>query len=307
MTLHRPAIVRRKVRIDFDQLADGHWAPGGYFEDLLNIMSYFFPIGEKYFIDSVQYYEDRITDPVLKGQAKDFIYQEAMHTKQHIRSNVVLDQTRPYGSKIEKISKLLLVKTKWFTPRATQLAITCALEHFTALLSHYLLSRLDSFIALSDPSFGSLWAWHAVEETEHKAVCFDVYQHIFGKGILSYLNRVFAMIVVTISFLVAIVIGIYFIKKSQSNRPQEHLATDDSTEDSEAAKKRKTPYRQLVRLMKRSVSPNLYFDYFRPSFHPWDHDNSHFIEEWKRAFPDFGSSPRNKPHSNQDLASVESG
>jgi predicted metal-dependent hydrolase len=27
-----------------------------------------------------------------------------------------------------------------------------------------------------------MWLWHAVEEAEHKAVCFDVYQQVCGKG-----------------------------------------------------------------------------------------------------------------------------
>ena len=178
-----PDIIRRRIDIDFSLEGKHRWtSEAAYFEDILNVVSYFFPIGEKYFITSVQNYEDQITDPVLKQNVKDFIYQEAMHTKQHVRSNVVLDSIHSYGPAIEKISDFFLVKTRWLTPKATQLAITCALEHFTALLADYLLRTLEGFNSESNESFGPLWAWHAVEETEHKGVCFDVYQNIFGNG-----------------------------------------------------------------------------------------------------------------------------
>ena len=217
MTPERPSIVRRRVNIDFGELKRGRWTSDqSYFEDVLNAISYFFPIGEQDFIESVQHYEDRISDPVLKSQVKDFIYQEAMHSKQHLRSNVVLDQMHSHGDMISKVSEVILYKTRWFMPWATQLAITCAIEHFTALLSHYLLSRLDSFLSLSDSTFGALWAWHAVEETEHKGVCFDVYQHIFGKGILSYLHRVGVIAMVSICFLTVAIIGIFILRMGQT-------------------------------------------------------------------------------------------
>jgi hypothetical protein len=36
------------------------------------------------------------------------------------------------------------------------------------------------------------------------------------------------------------------------------------------------------------VPVKLYLDYYRPSFHPWDHNNVPLIEEWKRRYRDFG-------------------
>ena len=32
----------------------------------------------------------------------------------------------------------------------------------------------------------------------------------------------------------------------------------------------------------------LYFDYYRRRFHPWDHRNVDLIERWKNAYSDFG-------------------
>src|SRR5690554_7843610 len=60
-----------------------------------------------------------------------------------------------------------------------RLAITCALEHFTAILAHQVLTNPE-LIKGMHPGFKEMWRWHAVEETEHKAVAFDVYQQASG-------------------------------------------------------------------------------------------------------------------------------
>ena len=60
-----------------------------------------------------------------------------------------------------------------------RLAITVALEHFTAIMADELL-RNPEYEKLMDPEHAKLWLWHAVEETEHKAVAFDVYRAVGG-------------------------------------------------------------------------------------------------------------------------------
>ena len=199
-------IIRRRVNIDFESAKTPGWHPSRReLEDFLNAISFVFPPGEKFFIESVQNYQDRITDPVLKDQVKRFIYQEAMHTKEHNRANRVLDQSYPYGNDIEKFTGTILSLTQRFTPKAIRLAVTCALEHFTAILAELLLRNQEQFIAESDPAFAALWLWHAVEEAEHKAVCFDVYRQVVGKGPLSYIVRVGAMVSSTLFFLLTLV------------------------------------------------------------------------------------------------------
>lgn len=60
-----------------------------------------------------------------------------------------------------------------------QLAITCAFEHFTALLGGYIL-RHPEILATLDKDTIKLWVWHAIEEIEHRAVAFDVYRQVYG-------------------------------------------------------------------------------------------------------------------------------
>jgi predicted metal-dependent hydrolase len=150
-------IIRRRVNIDFESAKTPGWHPSRReLEDFLNAISLVFPPGEKFFIESVQNYQDKITDPVLKEQVKRFIYQEAMHTKEHNRANRLLDQSYPYGNDIEKFTGTILSLTQRFTPKAIRLAVTCALEHFTAILAELLLRNQEQFIAESDPAFAAL-------------------------------------------------------------------------------------------------------------------------------------------------------
>ena len=280
-----PPIVRRRVKIDFDQANAGRWSRDSReFENCLNAMSFFFPAGEGYFINSVQNVMDRITDPELKEQARRFIYQEAMHTKEHVRSNELLKKVHSYGEMMEKYSVLMLAPSRRFMPKSTQLATSCAMEHFTAMFADSILREQDHVIASNDPAFASLWLWHAVEETEHKAVCFDVYEHIYGKGLFAYLQRVLVMGFVSLAGLAALGAAFSLIKfkhwRETRNAPQVAKASESATAENFAAPK-------LSGLL--SFAPlNLYVDYYRRRFHPWDHKNGDLIEKWKEKYADFG-------------------
>jgi uncharacterized protein len=266
-------IIRRRVNIDFAAADAGAWSRRTTgFEHALNALSFVFPTGEAYFINSVRYYLGRIRDPVLKEQAERFIYQEAMHAREHGRANDKLRQFHAYGRQIERLVVPMLAFSRRCMPKATQLATTCALEHFTAMLADCLLRDQQRFIADSEPSFAALWLWHAVEETEHKAVCFDVYQHVCGKGAFSYLHRVIVMGAVSMLFLG--VLGVTFMRMKWRRSP------GGERRDGE-----RTP---TLGFLLHDVPLRMYFDYYRPSFHPWQQDNARLVDEWKTHFRSFG-------------------
>lgn len=278
-------IVKRRVHIDFDSAPATNWFPREpVTETFLNAVSFFLPAGEKFFIESVQHYKHKIAGPVLQDQVQRFVYQEAMHTREHINCNQMLSKTFRYGPKIEKIGEFFLNLARWFTPKAFQLAVTCAIEHYTAVLADNLLRNQARVIHNADPEFAKFWIWHAVEETEHKAVCLDVYQEVVGKGPFAYLLRVVAMLVTTMFLAGAVAIAVALIRRGQ---PSVQVPTKKSTERQVT----------ILELVKTLVPWQLYFDYFRPSFHPWDHQNAHLIEEWKKRFPDFGIASH-RPASN---------
>ena len=278
-------IIRRRVHIEFDGGNERAWlALNNGIEDLLNALSYYFEPSETFFIQSVQHYQDHISDAALKGEVGNFIYQEAMHTKQHNRCNKVMDHAHPHGPRITKLIARILGVMRRFRPRSTQLAFTAALEHFYAILSDFLLTYQKEFIRISDPAYSTLWLWHAVEETEHKAVCFDVYTHVHGKGLMSYLNRVVAMLLGTLFFAITLPIALWLIKKDVTPKlpappvDWSRVATPETLEKFKDC--------GFLGFLKLTFPLKAYFSYYKPSFHPWEHDNTHLIEVWKGQFSD---------------------
>jgi predicted metal-dependent hydrolase len=90
--------------------------------------------------------------------------------------------------------RLLARATRRTTPRG-RLAATSALEHFTALLAHFVLSD-PRLLEGAHPVMAALWRWHAAEENEHKAVAYDVYRQTGG----GYIERAAAMAIATVIF-----------------------------------------------------------------------------------------------------------
>mmetsp|Transcript_26787 Transcript_26787/g.50115 ORF Transcript_26787/g.50115 Transcript_26787/m.50115 type:complete len:224 (+) Transcript_26787:274-945(+) len=83
------------------------------------------------------------------------------------------------------------------------LGITCSLEHLTASLAEILLTTKEGRYVLESmsPSHRTLWVWHAIEETEHKAVAFDVYVAAGGW----YISRVFRHFTTTVVFILVMI------------------------------------------------------------------------------------------------------
>ena len=52
----------------------------------------------------------------------------------------------------------------------------------------------------AEEHYANIWRWHAFEETEHKAVAYDVWNTAMGQGIYAYLLRSFGLVAATIVF-----------------------------------------------------------------------------------------------------------
>ncbi len=160
---------------------EGEWLDDNAFlTAVFNGMSITFPAGEKFFIDSVRHYANDISDPKLKEDIRGFCGQEGFHRREHQLYNEALCSARGYDlAKLEgKLTRRLRWAQKNLSP-LQNLAITVAIEHFTAVLAELLL-RSDSIMNRAEPSMRELWRWHAAEEMEHKSVAFDVYRAVGG-------------------------------------------------------------------------------------------------------------------------------
>ena len=259
--------VRRdlKFKLPAERIVDWHEAGGPHISLFMNTLSLFFPVGERFFIDSVRHYRDRVTDPELKKAVTAFIGQEAMHGREHQEYNEALFAAVPQTVGMERNVARLLGFLQRRLPASLQLSTTIALEHFTAILADALLSK-PSVLEGTDPRFAALWRWHALEETEHKAVAFDVWQTVMGRGPRAYVTRSTTLVAATVIFW-SIAIP-YYLRVLQSQRRLTDLRGWRSF-----LRYGFTRERVLLGL----VGP--WADYFRPGFHPWDHDNRHYLED----------------------------
>ena len=259
--------VRRDAQFELPADRAHDWVGDGgvQFTQLMNTMSLVIPVGERFFIDAVRHYRDQITDPDLKKAATAFIGQEAMHGREHDEYNARLIARLPSAAVFEKRVKALL---DWFassTPPSMRLSTTIALEHLTAIMADGLLQ--DPRVSeKAEKGYSALWRWHALEETEHKGVAYDVWEATQGRDAAAYANRAFGLIAATAIFWSMVIPHfLNFVR-------QEGKLTD--------AKGWKSFYRMAfgeVGFLRKMARP--WLDYFRPSFHPWDDDNSHFLAE----------------------------
>ena len=254
--------------LDFDLPADRvhDWVGNGgvQFTHLMNTMSLVIPVGERFFIDAVRHYRDQLTDPELKKAATAFIGQEAMHGREHDDYNAQMFKRLPSAAVFEKRVKALLDGFQNNTGPSLRLSTTIALEHLTAIMANGLLQ--DSRVTeKAEPGYHALWRWHALEETEHKGVPYDIWEATQGKGARAYAIRAMGLVVATAIFW-GMVIPHYigFIR-------DEGKLTD--------LKGWRAFWKMgfgEVGFLRKMALP--WFNYFKPDFHPWDEDNSHFLE-----------------------------
>ena len=184
----------RAPRFDFSQVPR-HWlAESGLATHIANSANLLFPSGERFFVRSVRRYLDRVTDPDELAAVKGFCGQEGRHAKAH---EDWFDAMRAQGYDIDGFLRWY-EKVAWKTlePRFSgemALAITAALEHYTAILAEGALA--DGMLErAAHPEMQRLLLWHAAEEIEHRAVAFDVLQKVDPR----YRTRALGMVVATL-------------------------------------------------------------------------------------------------------------
>jgi predicted metal-dependent hydrolase len=236
----------------------------------LDNLSIFFPAGERFFVRSVRAHQPLVRDPALEREVRAFCGQEGVHAREHEFYNGLLKR---HGYPIEDMEKRVEAILSRVIERTTddlQLAVTCALEHFTALLGGYLLDD-PRLLEGAHPVMAALWRWHAAEENEHKNVAYDVYRAAGG----DYATRAYAMVGATVIFWAKVL-----EHQARMMKAADILYSPDE-------------WVALVRFL--FVKPGgmqrlipLYLQYFRPGFHPSQIDSETRLEAWRA---DFATSP----------------
>jgi len=264
-------------RISFDETLANlpkHFAGDGdlIMSHLAAGLSSTFPEGEEFFIRSVRRYRDQITDPKLKRQVAGFIGQEAVHGREHRVMNARLDALGYPASANEKRVKRGLGLQERLTSAEACLAHTAAVEHITATLAELILTNADVRASFG-PEVGPVFTWHALEESEHKAVAFDVYRAVGG----SERERVRMMRLTRWAFVVSTTLQV-----------GASLLGDRTTYQ---RGRLRTSWRRFKAspIMQRELWDQLK-DYERPDFHPDDSDTTELVATWRaELFGDTGT------------------
>ena len=236
-------------------------------------LSAVFPDGEDFFVRSVRRFRDDVTDPELKRQVAGFIGQEAMHGREHRAFNDRLDQLGYPAKRFERITKWGLAQRERLLSPKSNLAATAALEHFTATLAELLLTSEETRAMFGHAEVRNLFLWHALEESEHKAVAFDVYRAVGGTERM----RVITMNLITVGFIVGMTVQVIvsMLRDRATYNPFRLFRS--------LRRLRRAPF------MQRELWDQLR-EYNRPGFHPDDRDTTALVEQWRaELFGDAGT------------------
>ncbi|MEN3979718.1 metal-dependent hydrolase [Acinetobacter sp. CWB-B33] len=255
-------ITVRRLHFNPKAIRRHYFANSPVMSHLLTALSSTFPIGEQFFVHSVRNVRDQVQDPTLQAQITAFIGQEAMHSKAHAEFN---DAWRRDDYNLDRFQAWLARKDSYIKnlhPKI-QLAITCAFEHFTALLGGYILQHPEVLSTLDDDAM-KLWVWHAIEEIEHRSVAFDVYQAVYGddkirKMIMRSVTTGFA----SLTFYSASRLFLQDQKKSLPKVGGNLFGV------------------YLLGKMLLQMFPE-YLSYYKKDFHPAETDYSQIIQYWKK-------------------------
>jgi hypothetical protein len=264
-----PARMVPTRRISFEESLQDlprHFAADGdlILSHLAASLSAVFPDGEDFFVRSVRHYRDQITDPELKRQVNGFIGQEAMHGREHRAFNDRLDQLGYPTKRFERITKWGLELRERIAPPKANLAATAALEHFTATLAELILTNEEARALFGHDEVRNLFLWHALEESEHKAVAFDVYKAVGG----SERMRVWTMNFLRFGFVAGMALQVIV-----------SLIGDRSSCRNGNLRRSWRRFRRSP-IMQRELWDELK-DYNRPDFHPDDRDTTELVERWR--------------------------
>ena len=262
-------ITVRDERFNRATKPDRWWAGDAFGTAWHNALSATFPRGEAFFIEAVKAHRDG-ADSRLEAEIRAFVRQEINHTREHIAFNRL---AADHGYDIKAIDKRveeLLAMTK-DRPVIFNLASTMALEHYTAMMAAEFLANPAHFDD-ADPEVRAMWEWHAVEEIEHKGVAFDTWNHATRNWskVKRYKLRTLMMLIVS-----------YHFFRNRWTDSLELLAQDGIT----GWKARWGLFKYLT------ISPGVvrrifpaWLAYFRPGFHPWDHDDRALIGRYEGEF-----------------------
>lgn len=258
------SIQPRKFTFESDDTLDSepkYWLGNSkIFTHFENMFSIAIPPGERFFIRSVRYYEDRVTDPEHKKLIKAFILQEGLHRNAHNEFNSSLER---HGVNVESETRFFEKSIEFgekIVPARVKLAATAFAEHLTAVGAHEIMDN-PRIAEIYTPATFRFWQWHATEELEHRAVAFDLLKVVK----IGYVTRVLSAVGLA---LVMFIFGLFSFLRLMWRDPK-RIDREEITNLNKA-----------IKIMNTRSMITMLFQYFKPSFHPWDIAPPRNLDNW---------------------------
>ena len=257
------SITSRNLIVDRNAVNPRWWhggdpVPTAFF----NALSATFPQGETFFIEAVRRFRDQ-ADTKLREQIATFIQQEAAQTREHVAFNRLIKGSGYDTAAMDAYTRHRIDIARARHPIA-QLAVTVALEHFTAIMAHALLADPQPMPG-APRDVVRLWQWHAIEEIEHKGVAYDTYLAATRQlsGFRRWAIRCNVMLIISFQFW-----------RSNCRHMADFFRQDGIN-----------TLRTWLRVLKfLLVKPGMlrkiflpYLSFYRSDFHPWLHDDRALI------------------------------
>ena len=177
------------------------WIPDEVFAShMVNVLHLLLPEGERWFVKVFSEALPLIEDEQLREDVIGFIGQEGVHASSHQGVLDYFDEhgldTRAYVAQVAALFQRILgdrglegrAKEEWLVFR---ISVVAAIEHLTAVLGNWVLNSPGLDDAGADETMLDLLRWHGSEEVEHRAVAYDVFQHLDGR----YSRRILAYVI----------------------------------------------------------------------------------------------------------------
>ena len=199
----KPVVPRaRRYSFAWDTEVFTIWYPNLLGTQILNAYTLVFPVFERLMIKWVGEAARDIRSEELRARIAGFVAQEAGHAHQHGLGSELLQQqgyrTEGFTRSVHFLTWGCLDKVIGILPRrlrnGVRVAMCAAGEHWTTILATATLVAVPGGIPMGPMS--RLYAWHGLEEIEHKSVVFDLLHELSP----SYLLRLWSFLVWTACF-----------------------------------------------------------------------------------------------------------
>lgn len=263
---------RRPEGLDFAAVPRDWFAFSRPLSTALNLFSFIIPEHERFFIRTVRKYKGN-EDEETQALVRAFMQQEAIHYQVHEEFN----ETRgAHGMQVERdletIRKAFDAIERRYSLKV-RLGMTAFMEHVTAVSAQVALGK-HSPLPYMHETMRELWAWHAVEELEHKAVAYDLFKRAGG----GYFLRVYSAVLTILADA-----RLFRVLGRRARADFEAALAAGQVQKTELTDEQRALRKKVIRLERRNLWRSLWAGarYFVPGFHPWQVDDSELV---RRAY-----------------------